>query len=128
MREEFDKYDGDGSGEMEIAEVMTLLKKNGRLPRNKAEQISIKILIDSLDADGSGTLDFSEYLQLMRVWINDEKRRSRIKEIAVGKKYGNDEDTVEEFRKVFAEYDPNHSGRIAVRKKVISLTTIAKIQ
>lgn len=116
MREEFDKYDGDGSGEMEIAEVMTLLKKNGRLPRNKAEQISIKILIDSLDADGSGTLDFSEYLQLMRVWINDEKRRSRIKEIAVGKKYGNDEDTVEEFRKVFAEYDPNHSGRIAVRE------------
>eukprot|EP00398_MALV-I-01_sp_L67-1_P000169 gene169-918_t len=115
MQDKFDTYDKDQSGEMEIKEMMSLLKDTGRMPTSKQEQTRIKILIDSIDSDGSGTFDFTEFLQLMRVWLNDEKRRDRAREIEVGAKYGNDEDTVEEFRKVFLEYDEKNSGRIDVR-------------
>ena len=63
LKEEFDKYDKDGSGEIDEHELGSLIKTIG-LRRSKAE---IANMVASVDDDGSGEICWSEFCKLLNV-------------------------------------------------------------
>merc|ERR1712193_196573 len=64
----FDKFDFDGSGEIETMELASLL-------RNLGYPTSVNMLqamVAEVDVDGSGEIDFGELLKLLRKYRNNE--------------------------------------------------------
>merc|ERR1719482_1543746 len=64
----FNKFDYDGSGEIETLELASLL-------RNLGYPTSVNMLqamVSEVDVDGSGEIDFSELLKLLRKYRNKE--------------------------------------------------------
>ena len=61
MRTEFDKYDTDKSGTIDVYELASIFFDNG-LYRTKAE---LERLIEKWDYNGNGQIDFAEYCEIM---------------------------------------------------------------
>ena len=59
----FDKFDEDGSGQMDLEEMKLALKALGFASSMNARMEVFK----TIDVDGSGTLDFEEFLMLLKV-------------------------------------------------------------
>ena len=53
----FDKYDADGSGEIDPDELRAMLKSFGQNPSDK----EFKEMVKEIDEDGSGEIDFGEF-------------------------------------------------------------------
>lgn len=62
LREWFDQMDEDGSGEIDLDELVEPLLSSG-LAQTIAE---VQIIINSVDNDGSGSIGFDEFLEMMR--------------------------------------------------------------
>merc|ERR1719326_16279 len=54
FRENFDKYDVDGSGAVSSMELLTVLEQMGLLPRMKTQQAKLQAMISEVDSDNSG--------------------------------------------------------------------------
>ena len=63
FKQQFDAYDQDGNGTVDLAEVKMVLEKCG-VPMPEAQ---IAELIKEFDADGSGDLNFQEFVSMMLV-------------------------------------------------------------
>ena len=61
MRMIFNRHDADGSGEIEMHEVVDILKENG-VPFDEEE---LDVVFQRFDLDKSGTLDFEEFTEMM---------------------------------------------------------------
>ena len=61
FREAFDRFDLDGSGEIDAGELYALTKELG-LSRTEAE---LQRMVDEVDEDGSGEIDFKEFCVMM---------------------------------------------------------------
>jgi Ca2+-binding EF-hand superfamily protein len=61
MRMIFNRHDIDGSGEIEMHEVESILAENGLT----FDQEELESVFARFDVDNSGTLDFSEFVEMM---------------------------------------------------------------
>ena len=61
MREVFNVFDDDDSGEITIAEVSIVLRRMNLVPSNKM----LKLVVEVIDVDGDGHIDFGEFVALM---------------------------------------------------------------
>jgi hypothetical protein len=72
MRMIFNRHDADGSGEIEMHEVVSILAENGlAFDDEELDRVFVRF-----DVDKSGTLDFSEFVEMMadlKVRKHDER-------------------------------------------------------
>jgi Ca2+-binding EF-hand superfamily protein len=85
----FNRYDRDGSGELEYEEFRRLMHASG-----VADDQAIDALIDEIDADGSGSISFDEFA---RVYDSRIKRTSTVES---------------EVAAAFSKYDRDGSGEL----------------
>lgn len=93
-QEEFNRYDEDGSGEVDASELAQLLKGFGITPLPGILEENIA----EVDVDGSGKLNVDEFILVL------ELQKSR---------EGFSKSEVEEFQKAFKKFDRDHSGEVS---------------
>lgn len=109
----FNRADEDGSGILDMSEVMELLGKALCLaPRNDDEDFEVKKIFASCDEDGDGSVgfeEFQEFVQRVRMKILTLRREE---EMHIAKAYKLDDYLVDEFQmdlpfmwRVFCLYD-----------------------
>merc|ERR1711907_283041 len=61
IKEAFDLFDTDGSGNIDAKELKVAMRALGFEPKKD----EVKKMVNDLDRDGDGTVDFQEFLQMM---------------------------------------------------------------
>ena len=90
-KEAFDMFDKDGSGTIDVGEIVKIMKNFG-YPINKSEA---QRMISEIDDNGDGELDFEEFVTLM------EKQTNYV-----------DQTEEELVLAAFKSFDKDHDGRI----------------
>ena len=67
IREQFDAFDTDGSGEIDLDELCHMLRMNKSVPQHlkRASRGEVAKLLDEYDNDKSATIDFREFLHMI---------------------------------------------------------------
>merc|ERR1711904_2472 len=94
IKEAFDLFDTDQSGEIDLKELKAAMQSLGYESKND----TIFTMLAELDKDGNASLDFEEFLELMS-----------------GKEGKDEKDTREEIDKIFRLFDPESKGSIQVK-------------
>eukprot|EP00931_Biecheleriopsis_adriatica_P088076 TRINITY_DN62465_c0_g1_i1.p1 TRINITY_DN62465_c0_g1~~TRINITY_DN62465_c0_g1_i1.p1 ORF type:complete len:870 (+),score=257.27 TRINITY_DN62465_c0_g1_i1:47-2611(+) len=94
-KELFDKFDVDGSGQLDTDEIKDFLRHLGFTPLRKM----IKEAMSLVDMDGNGTLDFEEVVLLLHVYKHSE---------------GFDIDEVKQFAAVFMKMGPEDDEDVRI--------------
>mmetsp|Transcript_46688 Transcript_46688/g.111034 ORF Transcript_46688/g.111034 Transcript_46688/m.111034 type:complete len:172 (-) Transcript_46688:137-652(-) len=94
IKEAFDLFDTDQSGEIDLKELKAAMQSLGYESRND----TIFTMLAELDKDGNASLDFEEFLDLMS-----------------GKDGKDERDSKEEIDKIFRLFDVDNKGVIVVR-------------
>lgn len=92
VKEAFDLFDGDGSGNIDIKELFVAMQALGFHP----EMEEVDKMIKDIDADGNATIEFDEFVQMME-----------------GKMSAKDQ--IEEMKKAFAMFDTDGKGKISFK-------------
>ena len=92
IKEAFDLFDTDGSGNIDQKELKVAMRALGFEPKRE----EIKKLISEVDKDGTGVIDFPEFLDMMTA------------KMAV-------RDPREEMLKAFRLFDDDESGKISFK-------------
>ena len=90
IKEAFDLFDEDGSGDIELKELKVAMRALG-FSRTGQE---VKDMMDEVDEDGSGAIDYDEFVMLMT------------KKMA-------DRDPDKELKKGFELFDEQNDGKIS---------------
>jgi centrin-1 len=77
IREAFDLFDSDKSGEIDTEELKQALKNLGIDAKNQTLQNMMK----DLDADNSGKIDFDEFIEMMTAKMSDRDTREDLKKV-----------------------------------------------
>ena len=77
IKEAFDLFDGDKSGEIDTDELKTALKNLGIDAKNQ----TLTNMMKDLDADGSGKIDFDEFIEMMTAKMSDRVTREDLKKV-----------------------------------------------
>ena len=91
IKEAFDIFDIDQSGEISVSELLQSMKNLGFDVKNKA----IYQMIAEMDDDGNGTISFEEFLDMMTARISEKNSR-------------------EDLMRVFNLFDVDRQGEISV--------------
>merc|ERR1712196_271274 len=94
IKEAFDLFDTDQSGEIDLKELKAAMQSMGYESKNE----TIFTMLSELDKDGNASLSFEEFLELMS-----------------GKDAKDEKDSREEIDKVFRLFDIDSKGHINVR-------------
>eukprot|EP00439_Symbiodinium_sp_Y106_P084317 s104_g25.t1 len=94
IKEAFDLFDTDQSGEIDLRELKAAMQSLGYESKND----TIFTMLAELDKDGNASLDFDEFLDLMS-----------------GKEGREEKDTKEEIDKIFKLFDEGNKGHIDVK-------------
>ena len=92
IKEAFDLFDTDGSGNIDSKELKVAMRALGFEPKRE----EIKKLIQEVDKDGSGVIDFPEFLDMMTAKMADRDPR-------------------EEMLKAFRLFDDDETGKISFK-------------
>lgn len=92
IREAFDLFDSDGSGQIDAKELKVVMKALGFEPTKE----EIRKMIASVDKDGSGTVNFDEFLVMMTTKMAERDPR-------------------EEMIKAFRLFDDDETGKITFK-------------
>ena len=92
IKEAFDLFDTDGSGNIDSKELKVAMRALGFEPKRE----EIKKLISEVDKDGSGVIDFPEFLDMMTAKMAERDPR-------------------EEMMKAFRLFDDDESGKISFK-------------
>ena len=92
IKEAFDLFDTDGSGNIDPKELRAAMQSLGFEAKNQ----TIYQMIGDIDKDGSGEIDFEEFLDMMTAKMSDKDSR-------------------EDIMKVFNLFDDDQSGKISLR-------------
>jgi len=76
IKEIFDKFDLDHSGDISTSELSTVLKSLGQ----NYTIDELKEIVASVDIDGSGTIDFNEFVNLVMLQRENAKREQELKQ------------------------------------------------
>lgn len=112
----FEKYDEDGSGDIDIQELGFLLMECLKTAPSMA---LVRDILEDVDEDGSGTLDFDEFLVLMEQYQKEANKDDAARAFF-------SEDEVDEFMMLFNSYDKDRSGALSVIELDPLLTTLGK--
>ena len=122
LKELFDNYDRDGSGEIDTSELRDLVRDLGWEPNDYQEREQLfkrleeaRSNADNVGAwgeDGNESISFSEFLQLMRMVHNmkEQVEEERLEQIAAENKFTEGE--VRQFREVFFRAAQHDSERL----------------
>merc|ERR1712205_39229 len=99
IKEAFDLFDTDGSGNIDAKELENAMQALGFEPK-KAE---IKKMVDDLDKDGDGTVDWDEFVLLMSGKMSDK-------------------DLKDDMIKAFKLFDSDSTGKVSFK----NLEAVAK--
>lgn len=104
LKEQFQSYDTDGSGELAQEELRRLLAQIfPDATRSHLHQKELMRLLERVDRDKSWTIDFTEFLWLMRA-CDDMRDASDLKlERSIIKDLGFSADEVDGFRQLFSQ-------------------------
>merc|ERR1712118_511743 len=94
IKEAFDLFDTDQSGEIDLKELKAAMQSLGDESKND----TIFTMLNELDKDGNASLDFEEFLELMS-----------------GKEGKDEKDTKDEIDKIFRLFDTENKGMITVK-------------
>merc|ERR1711998_788464 len=92
VKEAFDLFDGDGSGNIDVKELFVAIQALGFKPT----QDEVDTMVKDIDADGNATIEFNEFVDMMS-----------------GKMAG--KDPKEEMKKAFALFDVDSKGKISFK-------------
>merc|ERR1712205_171072 len=92
VKEAFDLFDGDGSGNIDAKELYVATQALGFSPT----QEEVDTMVKDIDADGNATIEFNEFVDMMS-----------------GKMGG--KDPVEELKKAFAMFDTEGKDKISFK-------------
>jgi len=92
IKEAFDLFDTDGSGNIDAKELKVAMRALGFEPKKE----EIKKMISDIDKDGSGTIEFAEFLDMMTAKMSQR-------------------DSKEEILKAFRLFDDDETGKISLK-------------
>ena len=76
FRENFDAFDTNGDGRLDVKELITVLRSLGfHMTEKDAEAV-----LQESDRDGSGYIEFDEYLQLITTHMKEPYTEEELKE------------------------------------------------
>jgi centrin-1 len=77
IKEAFDLFDGDKSGEIDTEELKQALKNLGIDAKNQ----TLTNMMNDLDKDKSGKIDFDEFIEMMTAKMSDRDTREDLKKV-----------------------------------------------
>jgi len=77
IKEAFDLFDGDKSGEIDTDELKAALKNLGIDAKNQ----TLANMMTDLDKDGSGKIDFEEFIDMMTAKMSDRDTREDLQKV-----------------------------------------------
>ena len=92
IKEAFDLFDTDGSGNIDAKELKVAMRALGFEPKKD----EIKKMIAEMDADQNGVIDYNDFLELMTAKMAER-------------------DPMEEMMKAFRLFDEDDTGRISFK-------------
>jgi len=110
MFEDFKTYDKDGSGDIDMSEVIPLLQKLGREPKNKKEQNAMAMIMGELKASWKCSLDFPKFLQFTRRLMDENEVINFESEVKAATKLGYSTEERIELKEIFDSYDEKEEG------------------
>merc|ERR1712071_643060 len=106
IKEAFDLFDTDGSGEIDSKELKVAMRALGFEPKKE----EIQKMISDVDDDGSGTIGYEEFLKMMTHKIlNRDPKDENLKRVA--KELG-ERMTDEELQEMVDEADRDGDGEV----------------
>jgi len=122
----FERYDKDGNDRLSMDEVSNLLCDIGCVPRSRAEQDQLGLIMRSCDAEGKGFLVFEEF-QVLSQRI-DEKMQSMAydDEMERAAALGFDENEIRDMRLAFDVIDGDGSGTLDSDELISAVALITK--
>ena len=110
----FARYDDDGSGTLELPEILEAFQSLPALNHTTQEVVEKKF--KKFDADDSGALDMDEFMELMKQ-LRAEKTMSRLMEVGE-----------EEFEKLlqdsFTKFDDDNSGELDLEEIIAAFALL----
>ena len=77
IKEAFDLFDSDKSGEIDTSELKEALKGLGIDAKNQ----TLQNMINDIDRNSSGTIDFNEFIEMMTAKISDKDTPEDLKKV-----------------------------------------------
>src|SRR5579871_5401133 len=77
IKEAFDLFDGDKSGEIDSEELKQALKNLGIDAKNQ----TLANMMADLDKDGSGKIDFDEFIDMMTAKMSDRDTKEDLQKV-----------------------------------------------
>lgn len=101
IKEAFELFDKDKSGEVDIEELKSALRNLEIDPENKA----LKNMLEEIDENKSGTLEFNEFLRMLTQKMGDGNSREELQVVFDGFLGDSPEDkvTFEDLKKICSE-------------------------
>jgi len=124
MRETFDRYDRDGSGDICGKELINIIEDLfPTMAHDPVMRPKLSKMMREIDTDGSGTLDFGDFMRLMQQLQELKMVEPMAKEKKAFKESCFSAKEVEEFRELFLAGDDG-GGYLSFPKLVQMLGTI----
>ena len=108
IKEAFDLFDGDNSGEIDSEELKQALKNLGIDAKNQ----TLTNMMTDLDKDGSGKIDFDEFISMMTAKMSDRDTREDLEKVFrlfLGDDDKADKITIKHLKRVARELNENMS-------------------
>ena len=99
LKEAFDLFDADGSGQIDFRELKAAFKALGfKVPKDELQK-----MFNDVDTDGSGEIEFPEFLQLMTAKTTNDTREATDKVFKMFDDDGDGQITLKNLKRVAKE-------------------------
>lgn len=108
IKEAFDLFDSDKSGQIDVEELKAALKNLGIDAKNQ----TLSNMMADLDKDGSGQIDFNEFIDMMTAKMSDRDTREDLEKVFrlfLGDDDKADKITIKHLKRVARELNENMS-------------------
>jgi len=111
LKDAFELFDSDKSESLDMIEVRKMLIVLGREPKNKDEQMVLKVVLNEVNPLETN-MNFLQFLQLMRRFTDEQELQVHEKRAEIAKKYGFALEETEAFQEIFDQLDRSESGEL----------------